>query len=80
MSPFWEAFLWSAISVVLVIPVIAVLTYWLTHRRPSAEEDPAERAYWEAKDQAAKAVTASQPERPAEHAYADTGQPAGHPR
>jgi hypothetical protein len=55
MSVFWNAFLWSAISVVVLVPAIAAWTYAVIHRQPSTEEDPAERAYREAKDLAVKA-------------------------
>jgi hypothetical protein len=74
MSTFWDAFLWSAISVVVLVPAIAAWVYGLTHRQPATEEDPAERAYWDAKEHAAKALAAGQPEPPARHVYAGTGQ------
>jgi hypothetical protein len=79
MSVFWNAFLWSAISVVVLVPAIAAWTYAVIRRQPSTEEDPAERAYREAKDQAVKASAAGQPERPTRHVYAGT-QPASDAR
>ena len=60
MDPVWQAVIWSAIPVAVLLLAFAVAAYGLMHRQPRRREDLVERAYLDARARAGHG--ASQPE------------------
>jgi hypothetical protein len=48
VEPLWQAVIWSAIPVALLIIATAAGVYALSKRQPRRREDPVERAYLDA--------------------------------
>ena len=75
MDLFWDAVLWSAIPVAVLLLACAVGAYWLSHRRPFPMERSqarVERAYLATRDQSAKGVSPDQSEHSARHVSVGT--------
>jgi len=56
VEPLWQAVIWSAIPVALLLVVLAVSVYALMKRQPHRREDPVERAYLDARAHEASAT------------------------
>ena len=56
MDPLWQAVIWSAIPVALLLLATAVSVYALRHRQPRRRVDHVERAYLDAQAQGLSAT------------------------
>ncbi len=56
MDPLWQAVIWSAIPVALLLLTTAVSVYALRHRQPRRHADHVERAYLDARAHASRAT------------------------